>query len=124
MTVGMRSSTASLVDRLAGDLDSAFPDLVVAHQDGIYGALPAAYLDAMDADMPAHLAMKPEDAETAASFADTALRLRSVIDLAEEANADKAGGQRTAAAAREATFRVIDLMARLDTPSMTAAIFR
>ena len=39
MTVGMRSSTASLVDRLAGDLDSAFPDLVVAHQDGIYSGV-------------------------------------------------------------------------------------
>lgn len=86
--------------------------------------LPAAYAETMDAGMPAPLKMKPEDAETAASFANTALRLRFVVDLAEEADRGRGNAPRTAEAARESTFRVVDLMARLEGPATTAAIFR
>jgi len=50
MPVSTRSGPALLAGRLARDLDAAFPDLVVAHQDGIYSGVRRLVSTAADAE--------------------------------------------------------------------------
>ncbi|KGF70597.1 hypothetical protein LL06_04345 [Hoeflea sp. BAL378] len=77
-------------------------------------APPLAYLDVLLDDAPAGAAMSTEDAETAASFMSAAYLLRGVVELMADDAKDSPGMRRNADAARDATARVTDLMARLE----------
>ncbi|OCW58567.1 hypothetical protein [Hoeflea olei] len=131
---GHSARMAKELEAAAGDFASSFKTLSDLGAEAMIGAvfaklfadpaLPAAYLDVIDAEAPAPLVMKAEDAETAASFADTARRLRFVVDLAEDAHGDRFTPSDTAQGARESTSRVVDLMARLATPQMAADLPR
>ena len=84
--------------------------------------LPSAYLD-VTLDVSDSNRLTPEDAETAASFISTAQQLRSVVDMASEQSGNRFNGQRTADEARDATARVVDLIAGLEGPSRFDRIY-
>ena len=117
--------------RMAKELESAATDFATSFRTladlGLKPALdpataaesspPLAYLDVLLDDAPASAAMSTEDAETAASFMSAAYLLRGVVELMADDRGDSPGTRRNADSAREATDRVSDLMARLESPS-------
>lgn len=117
--------------RMANELKSAASDFATSfktlaslgQQSSNDGTLPPAYSDLLSDDVPSGLKLTTEDAETAASFADTALQLRYVVEMASEGFEDRFDKRRTADGARDATSQIVDMMARLQSPSAFTKIY-
>ena len=126
--VGHTARMAKELESAAKDFASSFKTLSGLGQDSTENStqdapLPSAYLDVASQDKSGFLRPTTEDAETASSFADMALQLRGVVEMASDWSRDKAHDRRSADDARNATSRVVDLMARIQTPTAFTKLY-
>ncbi len=135
--VGHTARMAKELEAAATDFASAFKTLAgleqpASTQDLAASAdatvppersVPKAYLDILSDDAPVIARMSPEDAETAASFMNTAYQLRNVVELMADDSKDSASVRWSADSARDSTSRVTDIMARLEGPSAFNKIY-
>ncbi|MCY0147852.1 hypothetical protein OEG84_09030 [Hoeflea sp. G2-23] len=120
---GHTARMAKELESAASDFASAFKTLAGLEQPAnpgtaTDGSVPTAYLEVMDDDAPLTARMSPEDAETAASFMNTAYQLRGVVELISDDARDSANMRRSADSARNTTDHVMTIMARLEGPSV------
>ncbi|MCY0096001.1 hypothetical protein [Hoeflea ulvae] len=85
--------------------------------------VPKAYLDVLAEDTPVIARMSSEDAETAASFMNTAYLLRGVVEMMTDDSKDSASVRWSADSARDSTARVTNIMARLEGPSAFSKVY-
>ena len=117
--------------RMARELESAAEDFASSFKtlSGLSQApaedtaMPSAYLDVSNDDKSGDLRPTTEDADTASSFADMALQLRGVVEMASDWSRDNAHTRRSADDARGATSRVVDIMARIQNPSAFTKLY-
>lgn len=129
--VGHTARMAKELEAAATDFASAFKTLAgleqpASTQDPAASAdasvppersVPKAYLDILSEDAPVIARMSAEDAETAASFMNTAYQLRNVVEMMADDSKDSASVRWNADSARDSTARVSDIMTRLEGPS-------
>jgi len=125
--VGHTARMAKELEAAATDFASAFKTLAgleqpASTQDPAASvpperSVPKAYLDILSDDAPVIARMSPEDAETAASFMNTAYQLRNVVELMADDSKDSASVRWSADSAKDSTARVSDIMTRLEGPS-------
>ncbi|WP_322990034.1 hypothetical protein [Hoeflea sp.] len=120
---GHTARMAKELESAATDFASAFKTLAGLEQPAnpdtaTDGAVLTAYLDVMADDAPLSARMSPEDAETAASFMNTAYHLRGVVELISDDARDSANVRRSADSTRNTTDHVMTIMARLEGPSV------
>ncbi|AKH99607.1 hypothetical protein IMCC20628_00888 [Hoeflea sp. IMCC20628] len=120
--VGHTARMAKELESAANDFTASFKTLAGLEQPANPGqaaetSVPKAYYDVLADDAPFIASMSAEDAETAASFMNTAYQLRSVVELMADDSKDSASVRWSADSARDSTARVSDIMARLEGPS-------
>ena len=113
---------AKELESAATDFVSAFKTLAALEQPGNMeqasdGPVPKAYLEILADDTPVNARLNTEDAETAASFMNTAYQLRSVVEMISDESRDSASARWSTDSARNATSRVTNIMVRLEGPS-------
>jgi len=126
--VGHTARMAKELESAATDFASAFKTLAGLQQptnmeQATDGTVPGAYLDVLADEAPASARMNPQDAETAASFMDTAYQLRGVVEMMSDESRDSASARWSADSARDATSRVTSIMARLEGPSVFNKVY-
>ncbi|MGJ8573057.1 MAG: hypothetical protein ACSHXI_20415 [Hoeflea sp.] len=121
--------------RMAKELESAATDFATAFktlagleqpstmEQATDSAMPRAYLDILADDTPVNVRLNTQDAETAASFMDTAYQLRSVVEMISSESRDNARLQWSTDSAKDSTSRVSSIMARLEAPSAFNKVF-
>lgn len=126
--VGHTARMARELESAATDFASAFKTLAGLEnpaniEQASDGPVPRVYLDVLADDAPVSARMNSEDAETAASFMDTAYQLRGVVEMISNGSRDSASVRWSADSARGATSRVTNIMARLEGPSAFNKVF-
>jgi hypothetical protein len=125
---GHTARMAKELESAATDFASAFKTLAGLEQptnmeQAADSTTPRAYLDILADDAPVNVRMNTEDAETAASFMNTAHQLRSVVEMISSESRDSARIQWSTDSAKDSTSRVGSLMARLEGPSAFNKVF-
>jgi len=126
--VGHTARMAKELESAATDFASAFKTLAGLEQptnmeQATDGTVPRAYLDVLADDAPVNARLNTEDADTAASFMNTAYQLRSVVEMMSDESRDSASVRWSADSARDATSRVTNIMVRLEGPSVFNKVY-